>query len=304
MKSKLSNSLFALLACSFLVGCSPMRFSQYSGSRRVWPRSQDSMAETSFSLPVYRTWPDKPFEIVGSLRVEDPNQNWDDGIISAAVSAARSKHGDAIIIRQGSELGVSGYAGFAEDPMVWKQNQTTALVIKWKPKGVLETEAAALRAFKENFRAQHPELTPNVAVVDSAIEYLQFMGLSLDSGAAADKLKDILTEFHGSREGELNGKWLYRCNYTRSRLTSSSSDFFYGTALVTLKDNVLTIVSTSGLAEVNFSGTSDKGRVMGKMGISAVSINCDGVASKEKISLSGQGQIADGTFQASLIFLR
>src|SRR5437867_1520018 len=89
----------------------------------------------------------------------------------------------------------------------------------------------------------------------------------------------------------------------QGRLTSSQSDFFYGVGLVTLKDDVLTIVSTSG-PEINFRGTSDKGRVMGKMGISAISINCDGVASKEKISLSGQGQIPDGTFQASLIFVR
>jgi hypothetical protein len=130
------------------------------------------------------------------------------------------------------------------------------------------------------------------------------MGLGLDSVAATDKLKEVLAEIHDSKEGELTGKWLYRCGFKRSRLTSSFSDFFYGTALVTLKDNVLTVVSTSGPAEVNFSGTFEKGRVMGKMGISAVSVNCDGVASKEKISLSGQGQIADGTFQASLIFLR
>jgi len=111
-------------------------------------------------------------------------------------------------------------------------------------------------------------------------------------------------EIHDSKKSELDGTWLYRCSYRRSRLTSSFGDFFYGTALVTLKDDVLTVVSTQGPPEVNFSGTFDKGRVMGKMGISAISINCDGVASKDKISLSGQGQISDGTFQASLVFLR
>ena len=299
----LRGSIVAL-TFSFLVGCSPMRFSQYSGSRRVWPVSQESMAETSFTLPVYRSWPDKPYEIVGSLRVENPNQYWDDGIISSAVSAAKRKRGDAIIIRYGSEFGVGGYIGFAEDTSVWSQNQITALVIRWKSKNTLESEAAIKRTFKESFRSKYPQLSKDASLFDSAIEYLQWMGLSLDSEAAANRLKEVLGEIHDSRDGELNGKWIYRCGFRKNRLTSSFSDFFYGTALVTLKDNVLTIVSTSGPAEVNFSGTFDKGRVTGKMGISAVSVSSDGVASKEKISLSGQGQIADGTFQSSLIFLR
>jgi len=238
------------------------------------------------------------------LRFKDPRKYWDDGVISDAVSAAKSKHGDAIIIRYGSESGVGGYAGVAEDASAWTQNQVTALVIKWKSQNALDAEAAAMRAFKENFRSKHPELLQNASLFNFAIEYLQLTaGLSLNSGAATDKLRETLAEVHDSKEGELSGKWLYRCGFRRSRLTSSFSDFFYGTALVTLKDNVLTIISTSG-PEVNFSGTFDKGRVVGKMGIRATSINSDGVASQEKISLAGQGQVADGTFQASLVFLR
>src|SRR4051812_16989567 len=98
MKSPLA-SLFLAAALSFaLTACSPMRFSQYSGSRRLWPVSPESMAETSFSLPVYRSWPDKPFEIVGSLRLENPDDRWNDGTIGDAVSAAKHKGGNAIII--------------------------------------------------------------------------------------------------------------------------------------------------------------------------------------------------------------
>jgi hypothetical protein len=261
------------------------------------------MAETSFALPVYRTWPDKDFEVIGSLRFENPNQNWDDGVISSAVSAAKRKHGDAIIIRYGSEFGVGGNVGFGEDTSEWSQNQVTAFVIKWKSKKALETEAATMQAFKENFRLKYPRLSENTTLFNSAIDYLQWLGLSLDSDAAADKLKDVLTEIHDTKRDELNGKWLYRCGFRRSRLTSSYSDFFYGIALVTLKENALTVISTSG-AEVNFSGTFDKGRATGKMGIRSGSVNCDGVATNEKISLSGQGQVADGTLQASLIFVR
>lgn len=295
----------ALLAAALLLsGCgSPMRYSQYSGARRLWQVSPESMAETSFSIPVYRSWPDKPFDIIGSLRFENPNADWNDGIIKEAVTAAKERGGDAIIIRVGSEFGVGGTVGVADDPTTWSQNQTTALVIKWKSKQVLDAEATALESFRESFKSKHPELCNNAALLDSAIEFIQWKGLALDSNATAEKLKSVLSEIVNSSEGELNGKWLYRCNFKRSRLTSSQSDFFYGTASVTLKEGALTIISTSG-PEVSFSGTSDKGRVMGKMGISAVSINCDGVASKDKISISGQGRIADGTFQSSIIFLR
>jgi hypothetical protein len=293
------------VACLLLVssGCSPMRFSQYSGSRTFWPVSQESMAETSFALPVYRDWPDKRFEIVGSLRFQDPRKDWDDGVINAAVSAAKHQGGDAIIIRHGAEFGVSANIGSVDDSMVWSQNQTSALVIKWKPIAAVEAEAKAKRAFRENFRTDHPDLSKNSALLDLAIEYVQWTGLAIDSEAASSKLKELLAETHEGAEGELSGKWLYKCNFKKSSLTASHTDFFFGIGLVNLKDNVLTMVSTSG-SEVNFSGNCDKGRVDGKMGIGSISINSDGVASKEKISLSGQGQISDGMFQASLIFLR
>lgn len=304
MKTKTSRVFLVSLLGMTITACTPMRFSQYSGSRKVWPIVQESMAETSFALPVYRSWPDKPYEIVGSVRFENPNQNWDDGIISKAVSEARSKGGNAIIMRYGSEFGVGGNIGAAEDPSVWSQNQITALVIKWKTKDVLEREAVAMREFKELFRTRHAQLSQNGPLFDSAISLLHWRGLSLDSVAAADKLGEILTEIQVSKDGELNGKWLYRCTVGQSRLTSSFSDFFYGIASVTLKENVLTIVSTSGPFEITFSGSFDRGRLNGKMGIGTISVNADGVASKEKMSVSGQGRAADGTVQASLVFLR
>jgi len=271
---------------------------------RHWQTMPDSIAETSFKLPVYRTWPDRPFEVLGTLRFENPNKYWDDGVINEAVAAAKSKHGDAIVIRSGSEFGVSENIGSSEDPMQFtQQHQITALVIKWKPKAAVDAEMAQLRSFKEDFKSKYGDLCRSASLVDSAVAYLQWTGMSLDSASATEKLKDVLTQIKDTQQGELDGKWLYRCSYSRSRLTSSYSDFFFGIALVTLKDNVLTVVSTSG-QEITFSGSSDKGRVTGKMGIRSVSINCDGVASKEKISLSGQGQIPDGTFQANLIFQR
>jgi hypothetical protein len=34
-------------------GCSPMRYSQYTGKNTVWPTSGGTMSETSYTIPVY-----------------------------------------------------------------------------------------------------------------------------------------------------------------------------------------------------------------------------------------------------------
>jgi hypothetical protein len=265
----------------------------------------ESIAETSFSIPVYRSWPDKPYEVVGTVRCDNPHQEWNDDIIGQAVDEAKKHRGDALIIRIGAEIGVSENIGIAEDPMAWRANQTTALVIKWKSKQAVEEEAAKLRALKEQFQAMNPALSQNPALIDEVIKYLQQVGVTPDSGNAAQRLKTVMDEIRRPSGGDLGGKWLYRCTCQRRQLTTSQTDSFYGIALVTLTDNALTIVSTAPSSkEVNFSGTFDKGRVTGKIGIATASIPSDGVAASEKISLSGQGQISDGTFQTSLILLR
>lgn len=284
--------------------CSPMRFSQYSGPNRSNTVSEEAVAETSFRLPVYRSWPDKPYDILGTLRFENPNQNWDDGIINDAVAAAKKRKADAIIIRVGGEFGVGGNIGFAEDRTVWQSTQTTAVAIKWKPREQIEAEMARRHAFKTKFASSHPDLTRNGAVVDAAIDYLIARGTSLDSPTASSALQQILSELQGPRDGELGGKWLYRCHLNQSRLTSSWSTAAMGVASVNVKGDVLTIVSVDQGNEVSFSGSYDKGRVSGQMGLGALSIDCSGVAAAEKISLSGQGRTADGVCQASLVFQR
>jgi len=67
--------LCSVLPFALMIACAPMRFSQYSGAKRIWFVSPEALAETSFSLPVYRSWPDKPYEVVGSVRFEDPRKD-------------------------------------------------------------------------------------------------------------------------------------------------------------------------------------------------------------------------------------
>ena len=90
------------------------------------------MAETSYAIPVYRGWPEKPYVVLGSLSCPDRNANWNDDFFAEAARQAKAHKGDAIIIRQGAEFGVSKIAGSRTDPMVIASSyQTSALVVRW-----------------------------------------------------------------------------------------------------------------------------------------------------------------------------
>src|SRR5438093_7547443 len=133
-----------LWVCVTFTGCVPIRFSEYHGQDAssyfgTWPTGPGSMVETSFSLPVYRGWPERPYYLLGSLSFPDPNKSWDDGIVSAAASEAKHQKADAIVIRQGAEFGVSKIAGAKNDPWVlWSTYQTTALAVRWLTQGEIQ----------------------------------------------------------------------------------------------------------------------------------------------------------------------
>src|SRR5262245_12807304 len=116
--------------CLLLSGCVPIRYAEYHGQDAnsfygMWPTGQGAMVETSYKLPVYRGWPEKPYYLLGSLSFPDQNKTWDEGIVSAAAREAKGKKADAIIIRQGAEFGVSKIAGSKNDPWVlWSTHQT------------------------------------------------------------------------------------------------------------------------------------------------------------------------------------
>ena len=104
---------------------------------------------------------ERPYKVLGSIRCEDPNKYWDDGVISMAARMGKTNGGNAIIIRQGSEFGVGKITGIKNDPAVFTYNQTTALVIRWlTPQEIREAEDEN-KEFLQKFAAQHPDLTVN-----------------------------------------------------------------------------------------------------------------------------------------------
>ena len=303
-------TLISSASILFLIGCSqigPMRYSQYTGQKKNWQVANGAMAETQYTVPVYRGWPDRSYNVIGSIRFVNPNKYWDDGVINMACSMAKQKGGDAIIMRYGSEFGVGMTTGSAGDPKIFTGNDITGLVIKWKTPAEIETERATLAHLTGRLNQEHPELATKKELVDLAIEFVRFQGLNLDSDEASQQLEQVLTAVAQPAKGG-QAKWLFRGTVHAGSLTTSMSDTVYGVADITANGNNLTIVSTSERSDLTFSGESKDGRLSGQLSFAAgstiISAKADGVFTDEKTTLAGQGQTPDGTFQGSFSFSR
>lgn len=305
-----NQSFTCLLATSLLlvIGCSPMRYSQYTGEKRNWQTANGAMAETQYKVPVYRGWPDRPYNVIGSIRFVDRNKYWDDGVIDMACSMAKQKGADAIIIRYGAEYGVGMITGSGTDPQVVSvANDTTALAIKWKTQAELDAEKAAIARLIAQFKDQHRDLGVNKELFDLATEYVRSSGVNLGSDEASRQFEQTLTDVSAApKSGQ--SRWLFRGSVRAGSLTASWSDTVYGVATITRTGDNVTIVSSSKGAELTFSGAVQDGRLTGQLGFTGgatiLSAKADGVYTEERIALTGQGQTPDGTFQVSFTFVR
>lgn len=307
MKGNIPFVCFIGVVLLFAAGCTPMRYSRYTGQKKNWTVASGAMAETQYKVPVYRGWPDRPYNVIGSIRFVDPNKYWDDGVINMACAMAKEKGGDAIIIRSGAEFGVGMITGAARDPQVSYVNDTSALVIKWKSEQEVAAEKAALARLVSGFERKHPDVKARPELIDLATEYVHALGLKMDSNQASQTFDQVL---NGVLEQPRDGHslWLFRGAMRAGGITSSWSDVVYGIAKVARTGNNLTVVSESGNGDLTFSGTVQEGRVSGQLGFSSgatvLSSKADGVFTDEKMSLTGQGQTPDGTFFVSFALSR
>ena len=309
MRSPPLNALVLILLpllCFIFAGCSPMRFSQYNG-RAIWPSTQGALAETAYAVPVYRDWPERPYDVIGSVRFVDPRKYWDDGIIRMAAATGKDHGGDAVIFRTGSVAPGSWLDSFTSRPTGYGQEQT-ALVIKWTPEDVLQTRRADRERFWANFKQKNPELAADRQLVQLATDYLMQAGVQPNSSEMETRLADLLKVIGNQPRENLSGKWFVRGTVQNQSLTASEKDTFFGVAQIAVTGNRVTIISTEGKIELNFSGTVENGQVTGTLGLggpaSALSVKCEGVALNEKISFAFQKLGDSGTVQGSVIFQR
>jgi hypothetical protein len=264
------------------------------------------MAETSYAVPVYRGWLEKPYKVLGSVRFEDAYKRWDDGVIRMAASAGKKNGGDAIIIRQGAEFGVSKITGVVNPATSLSQNQTTAFVIQWLTQGEIEKEEAEKARFLREHQIEHPNIRANESLQEILIQYL-LRDLRSEPYAKemANQFAAALESLTAHRGHDPSGTWAYKGSVATSSIASiGDEDTLLGLATVKVDGDNIAILSKAGRTEISFQGSLVKGRVQGQIGIGSFTSKAEGAALDNKISLSFQSITTDGAVRGSLVLQR
>ena len=299
--------LFALFT-----GCTPIRYSEYTGHDvssylGTWQRGQGTMAETSYAVPVYRGWPERDYQVLGSFSFPDPNKDWDEGIFATAAREAKHRKADAIIIRQGAEFGVAQIAGTKGDPysVLWSPRQTTALAVRWLTRQEISDKELRVDELLKRFLTNDPRVSANRTVAELVITFLLQSGFDLKSNEMGERFSEYMTKLVSRAPENLAGDWIFKASVSYSTSISGGNERnFLGMATVSADGDSAAIVSKAGLVEMNFSGTLSKGRLGGQLGIGSASAKCEGVATEDKISITFQSLTPDGTVRGNVVLQR
>jgi hypothetical protein len=306
-----AQKLFNLFVCSgtlagLLTACAPMRYSEYIGHDAsslfgTWPTGSGTMAEKGSAIPVFRGWPDKPYVVLGSLRLSNPDQTWDEGDFASAARRARRKGADAIIIRYGSEFGVSKIAGAKNEPLVRSSRDTSALAIRW----LTPAEIAEQRAKLDRLKSLFPDLKINNDLKEVLFSYLVRSGRGDSASNADERARQTLLKLHANDPQKLDGYWFYKIVLsTGSSISGEEEHDFLGLANLTQTGDSLAIVSREGNVELSLSGEMRNNRVTGQLGIGPYSSKCEGVVTPDKISISFQSRNSDGLVRGNMVLQR
>lgn len=301
--------------CVFLfTACVPVRYSEYTGKDSssylgTWPVASGTMAETSYTIPVYRGWPERPYQVLGSVSIADPNKNWmqDEGVISAAAHEAKSHGANAIVIRAGAELGVFAIAESTDKAMVGYSYQTTALAIRWlTPQEIADRQKIISDFINQlHFANQLYQPSGNRSVAELVITFLVRSGVELKSPDLFSQFEEVMKKLTSATPSDLNGEWVFKATVsTSSDLGADDKKTEIGIAKVSCDGQSINIVSSEGTDEMNFTGTLSKGGLVGQIGVGQISSKCAGVAMDDKISINFQSLTRDSTLRGNVALQR
>jgi len=295
------------LSFAFLLLAAPASaeiiYSEFSGYRE-WPIMPDSMADTACVIPVYRTWPHKAYEVLGSLKYDNQNDRWEQGDIKQVAKEAKKRKGEAIILRRGGEESVYGIAGVKTVDYVRVNFQPTALVIRFLSKEEIARRDAAHKRVFRDYIAKHPTAGFSEETSIMAFKFLLQSGHKYESPDLPEKFGEIMGRIAQMEPGSLTGEWLFKSVLKTSNITTSNEKSDYGTATVQSDGTNVVVVSIAGGIEMNFSGACTGARFSGQVGIAGYSAKAEGIALDTKISLTYQTVTASGTAQGSIVLQR
>ena len=281
-----------------------MRFSEYTGYDAFDKETAvGALSDTSYKLPLYRSWPSKAYVVIGDVRHQDPRKGWREGEYRDAIKAALAVGGDAVILRQGSEAGVSTITGTASPSGVFAIPETTALVIRWQTEDEMRLRKRSDQALYEKLKTAYPNLGANEETGSVAIKYLRRRGVKDSAPEFFEQFVELFKRLRQTND-MLTGQWLFKATIKTGGIVSQTDRSFMGIAQIKVERESVAIVSIEGDTEASFSGTQSSGRLTGQLGLHGFSTKAEGVVIGDKISLTFQTTTQSGTVQGSFILQR
>lgn len=286
-----------------------MRFSEYTGQDKFdWETSAGSLADTSYDLPVYRSWPSKPFAVLGEIYNMEERKEWREGELKDAVQGAKRVGGEAIIIKLISESGVGAITGSVGGGLAAGRPgvlaRTTAMVIRWQTESEKEARRARDNQLQKQLLADYPNLEVNSETSALVVKYLLQSSQGEVTQDLFSRYEEIMTKVSAQSDGQLSGNWVFKGTIKEKGMVSEKETQFLGLASLSTDGESIAIVSTEGKVEMSFSGLNAKGRLSGQAGVGGFSSKADGVALEGKISLSFQTLTPDGTAHGVVVLQR
>jgi hypothetical protein len=279
-------------------------FTEYSGTWREWPISISSMTEIGFAVPVYRTWPDRNYEVVGSLKYTNRNKSWENDEIREVAKEAMKRGGNAIILRFGAEAGVGGVASSGAGRIVYNTGETTALVIRVLSDRELRERDEEMKELIRAVLTANPTAAYSEETGALVFKYLLQSGEKRGTDEFRKKFSAVMTEVSVEDSSSFSGAWIFKASVKTGRLVGTDEESFFGLATVKSEGTSLAIVSTKGTTEMNFAGSLAENRIEGQLGVAGLSAKAEGVAISEKISISFRSLTHAGTAEGTLVLQR
>ena len=148
-------------------------------------------------------------------------------------------------------------------------------------------------------------MTANRTVGHLVMMYLLNSGMDWKSEEFRNQFRETVMKLVPPAPGSLSGCWIFKANESGGTALSGSNErVFVGLASLSVDGENVAIVSSSGTAEINFTGTLSKGRLSGQIGLGGMSAKCEGAGTTEKISISFQSLTSNGTVGGNVVFQR
>jgi hypothetical protein len=127
---RLAITLLGTLAILSVTGCVEMTFAKYEGQQKAWPTGS-SFSDQVYALPVFRGWPEKPYDILGYVEFNNPNVEWNRGDVEQAAKKAKQMGGDAMLMVPKGEASSQKLTEIRQELGI-DTSRARGLVLKWK----------------------------------------------------------------------------------------------------------------------------------------------------------------------------